>query len=276
MQNEARVQPESVISMIESVADPALAEEWDPSGVQVAATRRKIFRLAVALDPTPDVLGRAIAWEADLILTHHPLSLHPTLPFRLDDYHTALRLLLGRDIWLYSAHTSLDLATSGPVSWLARSLRLSNIGPVAELPHSRAGNSAHSPAGYGVQGACPAPLSWSRFTRELARITGLNCWRRTGEPPEEITRIAYCPGSGMSLARTAFDNGADVFLSGDLKYHTAQDIESRGPTLDLGHFILEEHMMRTWAADLEAALCEHSVDVAFFPGHDPIACETNQ
>ncbi|MCF8085877.1 MAG: Nif3-like dinuclear metal center hexameric protein [Desulfohalobiaceae bacterium] len=270
------MQPESVISVIESVADPAFAEDWDSSGVQVAATRREISRLAVALDATPNLISRTIEWEADLILTHHPLSLNPTLPSRLDDYHACLRLLLGRDIWLYSAHTSLDLATSGPVSWLARSLRLSDISPIAELPARGTENSAQPLAGYGVQGTCPAPLGWPRFTEELSRITGLSCWRRTGEPPEEISRVAYCPGSGMSLAQTAFDNGADVFLSGDLKYHTAQEIESLGPTLDLGHFILEENMMQAWAGDLQTALLEHSVDVAFFSGHDPIACETNQ
>jgi len=274
--NEARVQPESVISVIESVADPALAEDWDPSGVQVAANRREISRLAVALDATPSIITRAVEWEADLILTHHPLSLNPGLPSRLDEYHASLRLLLGRDIWLYSAHTSLDLRTDGPVSWLARSLRLSHICPVAEIPGNEAVKTVRPLTGYGVQGTLPVPLGWPRFTQELSRITGLSCWRRTGEPPKEISQVAYCPGSGMGLARTAFANGADVFLSGDLKYHAAQEIESLGPTLDLGHFILEEIMMRTWASDLQTTLREHSVDVAFFSGHDPIVCETNQ
>ena len=269
------MQPESVISVIESVADPGLAEDWDPSGVQVAATRKQIHRLAVALDPTPDLIARALEWNADFILTHHPLSLNPSLPSRLDDFHASLRLLLGRDVWLYAAHTSLDVQTNGPVAWLARSLQLSDITPVAELKgmHAEQGGAI---AGFGVQGTCPAPLSWSEFTAQLSGITGLRSWRRVGNPPAEVARIAYCPGSGMSLAARAFSGGADVFLSGDLKYHAAQEIEGLGPTLDLGHFILEEHMMRAWTRDLQSALAEQDIDVGFFPGHDPIVCETNQ
>ncbi|MEF8888973.1 MAG: Nif3-like dinuclear metal center hexameric protein [Desulfohalobiaceae bacterium] len=269
------MQPESVISVIESVANPGLAEDWDPSGVQVASTRERIHRLAVALDPSPDLIARALEWEADFILTHHPLSLTPVLPSRLDDFHASLRLLLGRDVWLYAAHTSLDVQTNGPVAWLARSLQLSDISPITELkggPDEQGGPLA----GFGVQGTCPAPLSWPEFTAQLSRITGLHSWRRTGKPPAEVVRIAYCPGSGMSLATKAFFSGADVFLSGDLKYHAAQEIEGLGPTLDLGHFILEEHMMRAWTRDLQSALAEHDIDVGFFPGHDPIVCETNQ
>lgn len=267
---------ESVISVIESVADPALAEDWDPSGIQVAADRKHVFRLAVALDPTPALISRALEWKADFILTHHPLTLTPALPSRIDDLHTSLRLLLGANVWLYSAHTSLDVRTQGPVSWLARSLRLSEISPVAGISRKEAEESGPITAGYGVQGISPSPWSWPEFTRELARLTGLSGWRRTGDAPDSIARIAYCPGSGMSLARTAFDNGADVFLSGDLKYHTAQEIETLGPTLDVGHFILEEKMMQAWARDLQANCAEHNLDVGFFPGHEPTVWETNQ
>ena len=155
------MQPESLISAIESVADPGLAEDWDRSGVQVAATRRAVRRLAVALDPTPSTIARAIEWEADFILTHHPVSLNPSLPCRLDDYHAVLRLVLSRDIWLYSAHTSLDVQTHGPVSWLARSMRLSDIAPIAKLDDNSAARESQSPAGFGVQGTCHAPMSWS-------------------------------------------------------------------------------------------------------------------
>ncbi len=267
--------PESVIAKIESVADPGLAEDWDQSGVQVAAARRSVHRLAVALDPTPATIARAVDWKADFILTHHPLSLAPELPCRLNDYHAVLKLLFGREAWLYSAHTSLDLQTSGPVAWLARSLRLEAISPIVPVNRNAGDNAPLAPAGYGVQGDCPAPLDWNSFLRELHRLTGLSCWRRTGRPAERISRIAYCPGSGMSLAGTAFDRGADVFLSGDLKYHAAQEMESCGPTLDVGHFVLEEEMMRAWAQELRIALAQDNVDVAFFPGHDPIVWETN-
>lgn len=270
------MQPETIISVIESIADPHLAEDWDQSGIQVAATRRDIRRLAVALDPTPSCITQALKWRADFILTHHPLSLKPGLPSRLDDYHTALNLLMSHEVWLYAAHTSLDVQTCGPVSWLAGSLGLSDLTPVTELNGDGATSPSHGQTGYGVQGITPVPWNWSGFVRELSRSTGLRGWRQTGVPPGEIRNIAYCPGSGMDLARTAFQNGADVFISGELKYHTAQAIEGLGLTVDVGHFILEETMMQTWADHLHSSLGQKDVDVAFFPGHDPIACATNE
>ena len=261
------MQSESVFSVIESVADPCLAEEWDQSGVQVASTRKRIHRLAVTLDPTPSALQRALQWGADCILAHHPLTLQPTLPSRLDDYHHCLRLLLGSDVWLYSAHTSLDVRTRGPASWLAQSLGLEEVTPVVK--------SEHSGVGFGIMGNFPSPLPWSRVRSELARATGLSQWCQTGTAPQQVRVLAYCPGSGMSLASAAFQQGAQVFISGDLKYHAAQELEGLGLTLDVGHFILEERMMQAWTEELRSSLETQGVSVDFFPGHNPIAYAVN-
>jgi putative NIF3 family GTP cyclohydrolase 1 type 2 len=72
----------------------------------------------------------------------------------------------------------------------------------------------------------------------------------------------------MSLASKAFALGADIFISGDLKFHQAQEIESLGLTLDVGHFALEEVMVAVWADELTTALAGE-VRVLFIPGRDP-------
>ena len=55
-----------------------------------------------------------------------------------------------------------------------------------------------------------------------------------------ISKIAVCPGSGMSLVVDAVKNGCDVFITGDVKYHEAQfAVAKEIVVVDLGHFETE-------------------------------------
>ena len=56
-----------------------------------------------------------------------------------------------------------------------------------------------------------------------------------------------------------------MFICGDVKHHPAQ--EAPGLVLDVGHFILEEEMMRLFAKELSPALS--GVEVKFFEGRSP-------
>ena len=47
-------------------------------------------------------------------------------------------------------------------------------------------------------------------------------------------KIAFCAGSGSEFIQEAYDNGADAFVTGDLKFHTA--LESPIVVFDIGHF----------------------------------------
>ena len=125
-----------IVAAIEAVAPPRYQAAWDLSGVQVTGPNGDADRVAVTLDPLPDRIAEALDWGASLILSHHPLTLSPRLPDRLDDYHAVLKLLMSKDAWLYAAHTSLDVQLQGPPSWLARMFWLVNlrvIEPVASI-----------------------------------------------------------------------------------------------------------------------------------------------
>ena len=61
--------------------------------------------------------------------------------------------------------------------------------------------------------------------------------------------------------------GAEIFITGDLKYHPALEAAEQLPLiLDVGHFCLEEEMMRRFADRLREEL---PLPVAFYPGRDP-------
>lgn len=311
-----------LIAYLEDTAPPSLAASWDKSGVQVASSAPQVQTLCVALDPTPDIVQQAVDLGAEFLLCHHPLTLKPLLPTKIDAYHQVLTLALGHELWVYSAHTSLDANPQGPVNWLARHFGLletrvlavtqTQVQTLVRLLHPMDGDMLEHWAeyqnqddpqglefllwpeelnnfrsslgqakyvelpmpqikrdfGFGCLGILPLDLQWSDFSQQLGQVLP-GPWRRVGLAPEKVRTIAYCPGSGSDFAAQAFAQGADVFLTGDLKYHQAQDLEHQGLTLDVGHFSLEEAMMRIWSQELAQDLVAQQVQVTFLPGHDP-------
>ncbi|MDD2966478.1 MAG: Nif3-like dinuclear metal center hexameric protein [Desulfovibrionaceae bacterium] len=244
-----------IIAQIENVAPLCAAAPWDMSGMQVAARRTEIQHLALCLDPTPQSLAAAVALGATLVLSHHPLALKPRLPAQLDSYHAALSLLFQHDVALYAAHTSLDANPEGCVSWLAQELGLTEK-KILE-PTSQG-------YGFGLCGNCP-PCTLEGLLTSLKQHVHLGTATLSGSCPTRIQRIAYCTGSGASLINAAKAAGADIFITGDVKYHAA--LEAEVCVLDVGHHSLEEEMMRRFAALLAPRLA--AVRVSFIPSQSP-------
>lgn len=259
------MRPQTLIERIEALAPPGFQAGWDKSGLQAAGEREKIATLAVTLDPLPRTVAEALAAGADFLLSHHPLSLSPRLPTERDDYRETLKLLLCSGVWHYAAHTSLDVQTSGPMSWLADELGLTGRAPVEPLASDRG-------LGFGLVGDLPAPLAPEALVERLSALlaSARPALRGVGPVPATIRRVAYCPGSGGSMAPKAFAAGADVYLTGDVGYHYALAAERLGFVIDCGHFGLEEEMMRRFARTLGEQLAGEGLAVTFIPGHDPL------
>ena len=99
----------------------------------------------------------------------------------------------------------------------------------------------------------------------LAAHIDLSTATVSGPCPESIRRVAYCTGSGSSLLEEARAAGADIFITGDVKYHTALDTQLC--LFDVGHHSLEEEMMRRAAIHLQHA-CP-MLEVVFVPSASP-------
>lgn len=68
----------------------------------------------------------------------------------------------------------------------------------------------------------------------------LNCLRYIGEDDAIIQKIAVCSGSGASLIKQAKAAGADLYITGDVKFHEAQMAKDLGlKLLDAGHYETE-------------------------------------
>lgn len=253
-----------VLQLIDRLAPERLAADWDNSGVQIAGEAREVSRLAVRLDPLPLALADCLDWGAQFVLTHHPLYLKPQTPNRESPYLQVLRLMLPAKAWLYAAHTTLDQTPDGPAFWLGRELNLQDARP---LEPTLAPDLAALGAGFGQVGELPESLAWSDFADALAGLVDRQVWSVVGDIPGRVSRIAYCPGSGGSLIAEAERAGADVFITGDIKYHQA--LEARIAVVDVGHFCLEEEMTRRFAGMVSGILAPHGVEVRFFRGCDP-------
>lgn len=255
-----------LIRYIEKIAPLGVAAPWDNSGMQVASERQEITHVAMMLDPTPEAVRKALAIGADCLLSHHPLAIKPRLPNVADSFHAVMRLLFTHDAPLYSAHTSLDANLHGPAAWLAEEFSLTNRRCLEQTALHEAGDPHY---GFGIVGDLPQPLSYAAFSDKLAAALSKPVWRASGPKPEIVARLAYCPGSGESMINDAALLQADVYVTGDVKYHAALETPIR--VLDVGHFILEEVMMRTFAEQLRV-VCK-SVAVTFIEADDPFTCE---
>jgi dinuclear metal center YbgI/SA1388 family protein len=126
--------------------------------------------------------------------------------------------------------------------------------------------------GLGRIGAVPA-TTVGAFAEQVKERLGLPHLRLVGEPARPLTKVALCGGSGASLVREAARQGADLLVTGDVKYHEALDAQALGLALmDAGHFATERLMIAGLTEQLRQVLARRNLAVTVIPcaqEHDP-------
>ncbi|RPH33647.1 MAG: Nif3-like dinuclear metal center hexameric protein [Bacteroidales bacterium] len=95
-------------------------------------------------------------------------------------------------------------------------------------------------AGAGMVGELESPISELDFLKIVKKVFNLQSIRHTSLLGKEIKKIAFCGGSGAFLIKQAIAVGADIFITGDVKYHQFFDAENRIIIADIGHFESEQ------------------------------------
>ena len=119
------------VEVLERAYDPRWAESWDAVGLVTGDLDQPVRRVLLAVDPAPVVVDEAVAWSADLLVTHHPLLLRgvhgvaTTTP-----KGRAVTALVRGGVALYVAHTNADVADPGVSDALAEVLGLVDTRPL--------------------------------------------------------------------------------------------------------------------------------------------------
>ena len=119
-------------------------------------------------------------------------------------------------------------------------------------------------AGLGRIGRLAQQVSLGEFAARVKDSLGCDHLRLIGADQMPVRKVALCGGSGAFLLQTAHRQGADVLVTGDVKYHEARQAEELGIALiDAGHFATEQLMIEQVTQSLQAAARQLNWGVAF-------------
>lgn len=101
-------------------------------------------------------------------------------------------------------------------------------------------NSGYS-LGLGRVGKLIAPMTLPEFIAQVKMVLGIEYVSVVGPLDKIVKKVAVCGGSGAGFINKAAFAGADVMITGDVKYHEAQNALAVGiAVIDAGHFATEQ------------------------------------
>ncbi|WP_018658821.1 Nif3-like dinuclear metal center hexameric protein [Allofustis seminis] len=242
-----------IITKIDEFAPQSLAEEWDPVGLSFGDLHQKVQKILVALDLDPITLQEAIDHDVDLVVTHHPLIFKPIQTLNALDSKRRLYIkLIERQIAVFSAHTNLDKAPAGMNEWLAQAIQLENckvLCPDIQKPE----------IGYGRYGKLPQSMTIIELIQYLKEKLPIEKVRYNEiQSGKRYSTIAILGGSGADFTSDVLKTCADLYITGDISYHQAQDMLRDGLSfIDVGHYVESifiqkmSQLLATWSDELD-------------------------
>ena len=124
-----------VLEVLDGLYDPRWAAEWDAVGLVTGDPDQPVRRVLLAVDPVLAVIDEAVAWQADLLVTHHPLLLRAVHGVaETGPKGRAVTALVRAGVALHVAHTNADVADPGVSDALANALGLTELLPLLTDP----------------------------------------------------------------------------------------------------------------------------------------------
>lgn len=221
-----------IYDYIDSIAPFSAQEEWDNSGLQVGSRDQDVKKVLVGLDATAELVEEAKLKQCDLIISHHPFIFNAVKSF----VEPSPAFLAAKyNISVISAHTSFDCAVGGVNDVLAELVGVYNT-KLSENKLFRIGRTD-----------CKTVRDFAQTVKN-ALNTDVLC----SLPEKKIKTVAVCGGSAAEYIETAENEGADVFLTGEVKHHEILDAcEFDIAVICAGHFETEVPSMRVLTEKLQ-------------------------
>ena len=236
---------EELVKSMEEIAPLSLQEPWDNSGIQLAAGPVEIHRVLTTLEITDPVIEEALEQEADLIVTHHPLIFSGLKSIDYRDVAGAYVIkLLNLGVSVYACHTPFDKVAGGNNDFLAELIGLTDTSGLSDGEELEM---------IGRVGQLKEPVTLVSMLDLLSEKLEMDPEqiRAVGRPDTVIKMVGVCTGAGAELMELAAENGCQLFITGDLKYHDAQKAKALGmAVIDAGHYGTEKSFASNFAEKL--------------------------
>lgn len=205
-----------ITDILDNYAPRFLAEDYDNVGLLVGDGSRECKKILLCLDVDEIVAEEAVRMGADLIISHHPIMFSAIKKITADTSEGRCILkLIKNDVALYSAHTNLDSTSGGLNDLMCEILEIKNVTPLTNPEED---------FGIGRVGELQKEVTLAEFAKKVKSAFAIDNIRFSGNPEKVIKTVALCSGGGGSLVYDAVASGADVYISGDLKYNNVRDL----------------------------------------------------
>ncbi len=206
-----------IYRILDTLSPFELQEKWDNSGLLLGDEQQRVERVVLSVDIDAKMVEEAE--EGTLFVLHHPLIFSGLKRLVWSDYPAnILREMVKKGHGMIAMHTNFDK------THLNRYVFEKVLGF----------------EGCCEEFVCRAEGEWSgdELLEDIKRRLGLERLRVVGRK-RDIGSVAMTTGSGASLLD---EIDADLFLTGDIKFHDAMKAHSMGIMMaDIGHFESERH-----------------------------------
>ena len=230
-----------VLDALEQYAPLPLQDGFDNAGLQIGLTEeQEVTGALLCLDVTEAVIDEAERMGCNLIVAHHPLLFHGLKSITGKSYvERCVIKAIQKSIGIYAAHTNLDNAEGGVNYRIAEKIGLTSLSFLDAKPGLS--------AGAGVVGELPTAEDERDFLMRLKDLFDIQCIRHNRLCGRKIRRVALCGGAGGFLLSQAIAQGADAFLTGEMRYHDYFGHEGDLLIAEMGHYESEQYTVEIFA-----------------------------
>ncbi|MCF0137482.1 MAG: Nif3-like dinuclear metal center hexameric protein [Oscillospiraceae bacterium] len=233
-----------IFENLNELADVSLKMDFDNVGILVGSGAAGVEKCLIALDITDRVIDEAIAFGAQLIVSHHPVIFYAQKTLLEDDLTGRKLIKLARSgISAVCMHTNLDIARGGVNDALMTALNCCVSGSL-------------DPDGCGRIGVYENAMALEDFLKLCRGALNTNGLRyvSSGKP---VKKLAVMGGAGGSCLHFARDKGCDTYVTADVNYNSFLDAAEMGINLiDADHFCTENVIMPVLQRRLSEAFCD--------------------
>lgn len=254
-----------IVKLMEELAPTELAESWDNVGLLIGCSNADVSRIMVTLDITAAVIHDAVEKKADMIISHHPVFFRPVKAIN-DESVAGLQAiqLIKAGIAVYCAHTNLDKAEYGTDDTLAGLLGLRDVRLLAPDHSIGIGQT-----GFGRIGRLSEKQQMKQYLKTVKDALHTACVDLIGDPDREIQTVASCAGAGGDFVRLAREAGAELFITGEVKYHEALPVLDGDMALAVfGHYATEQPAMNRLIQRLQNLIYDLQYNIEIIPSKD--------